>query len=120
VRQSNSSSRKAAADGKPPFGRSFFSLIAAEPCLEPQLEALILVWSGPVGVEKLVVQAFLGPGREGAVDERGLDEKVDAVTRAVDDKRRRSELEDRESKLERESVAHLDRRCGASGRESRG
>lgn len=80
--------------------------IATETCLEALLEAFVLVRSRLIGVQELVVQAFLCPRREGAVDERGVDEEVDAVVQAVEGKRRRGKLEDREFKLERKSVGH--------------
>jgi hypothetical protein len=82
--------------------------VPTESRLKTLLEALVLVWSGPVGVEELIVQAFLRPGRDGAVDKRDLDEEIDAVVQGVDGERGRSEFEDREFRLERESVRHLE------------
>ena len=81
----------------------------SEPCLGQTLfESGMLVLTRSVGIQKLVVQAFLSPGSEGAVDERNLDEEVDAVVQARLDERRRGELEDSKFELERESVAHLE------------
>lgn len=55
------------------------------------------------------MQAFLCPLREGAVHERGVDEELDAVVKAVDGERRRSELQNAQFKFGRKPVAHLGR-----------
>ncbi len=53
------------------------------------------------------MQAILSPGRERAMDERDLDEEVDAFGETRLDKRRRGEFEDAQLEFEREPVAHL-------------
>lgn len=65
----------------------------SEACVrQTSFESSILVPARSVSIQKLIVQAFLSPGCERAVNERGVEEKVDAVVQMVHGKRGRSKF----------------------------